>query len=109
MKKELRFYQTTRGRTPLIQWLEKMKDKIGKAHIKRRISNLSIGYYGDYKYLKGNICELRIHYGSGYRVYFSEQGKTIILLLVAGTKGTQKKDIEMAKRYLQDFEERYND
>lgn len=49
---------------------------------------------------------LRLHFGSGYRIYYGEQGRKIILLLCAGDKSSQKKDIKLAKQYWQDYKMR---
>lgn len=57
-------------------------------------------YYGDYKIIDNDIKELRFKFGSGYRIYFHETNNTIILLLCAGDKSTQSKDIQTAKEYL---------
>jgi len=58
--------------------------------------------------LKSGVYELRIDYGSGYRVYFGQIGTTIILLLCGGDKKTQAKDIEIAQKYWQDYRSREN-
>jgi putative addiction module killer protein len=54
------------------------------------------------------VSELRIDVGPGYRVYYGSVEKTIVVLLIAGTKGTQARDIGRAKTYWQDFQERYD-
>ena len=82
------------------KWFDALKDEIGKAHIARRIRRIETeDFFGDCESIGSNIFELRIHYGPGYRVYFEKQdNNTIILILRAGTKKSQKKDIEKAKR-----------
>ncbi len=109
MKKELRTYQTKTGKKPFIDWLESLKDTIGRAQITNRLNRVALGYYGDCEPIGGGVYELRIHYGPGYRVYFSEQEKTIILLLVGGTKRTQKSDIKKAKQFWFEFREKHYD
>jgi putative addiction module killer protein len=109
MEKELRLYRTKEGKEPFAEWLLSLKDKVAKARIQTRIDRLSVGFYGDYKYLGNNIYELRIHCNSGYRIYFAEKNDVIILLLFGGNKGTQKKDIEKAKSFWTDFQESYNE
>lgn len=60
------------------------------------------GNYGDHKRIKG-IVELRLHFGKGYRVYFGEDKKTIVILLFGGEKSTQEKDIKKALEYWEDY------
>lgn len=80
---------------------------IAKAQIKNRMDRLALGHWGDWKSVGEGVYELRIQYGGGYRIYFAEQGSSIILLLIGGSKRTQARDIEKAKRYWKDFQEQY--
>jgi putative addiction module killer protein len=109
MKKELRTYRTKEGKEPFIEWLESLKDTIGKAHITNRLDRATFGNYGDCEPVGHGVKELRIHYGPGYRVYFFEQEYTVLLLLIGGSKRTQNKDIKKAQQYLTEFQERYYD
>ena len=86
------------------KWFNALKDEIGKAHIARRIRRIETeDYFGDCEPVGENIFELRIHYGPGYRVYFEKRdNNTIVLVLRAGTKKTQKKDIGKAKKQAQE-------
>lgn len=108
MKKELRTYKTIGNKEPFIQWIEKLKDSIARAQITNRLNRAVLGNYGDYDAIGNGVLELRIHYGSGYRVYFAEQENSILLLL-GGSKRTQAGDIKKAKQYLADFRERCYD
>ncbi|WP_034988027.1 type II toxin-antitoxin system RelE/ParE family toxin [Bartonella florencae] len=78
-----------------IKWLDSLKDKQTQKKISARILRLEYGLLGDVKFFRG-IGELKINYGPGYRIYFVKQGQEIILLLNAGDKSTQQKDIEKA-------------
>lgn len=109
MKKELAFYETAQGKTPFQKWLEKLKDVKGRAKIQTRLNRLIDGNYGDCKHLKQSVYELRIDYGPGYRIYFAELKKEfVILLLLAGTKRTQQRDIDTALEYWESFKERFD-
>lgn len=85
------------------QWLKKLKDETGRARIVSRINRLMEGLPGDVESVGGGVSELRIHYGPGYRVYFHQQGDTIVVLLCGGDKGTQRRDIDTAHRILSEW------
>lgn len=101
--KEIKLYTNKKGQQPFILWLESFKDKVGRYRIKERLDRISLGNMGDYKFLSDGVSEFRLDFGSGYRIYFAEEGSNIILLLCAGNKGTQKKDIKKAIAYWNDY------
>lgn len=88
-------------------WLKKLKDKSAKAIILQRVVRLKQGLLGDVKFFHG-IGELRIHYGAGYRIYFTQKGSDFILLLCGGDKSTQKKDIEQALKLKEEYSDENN-
>lgn len=79
-------------------WRNKLKDRVAVSKITARIKRLSNGHFGDCKYLRDSIRELRIDHGPGYRVYFALRGDSLILLLTGGEKTTQDADIDRAIR-----------
>lgn len=83
-----------------IEWLNDLKDPIGKAGIAIRINRAESGNFGDHKLLPdtGGIYEMRIFKGNGYRVYYAQQGETIYLLLMGGSKDQQQSEINNAKK-----------
>ena len=87
------------------KWIGKIKDRQTHARILRRLDKLIIGAFGDCKAISSNLFELRMFFGPGYRVYYTIQGKEIILLLVGGDKSNQAKDIEKATNLLKELEE----
>lgn len=103
---EIRQYQTAKGRKPLAEWLDKLRDAAARARIAARLDRLKAGLRGDWKNVGGALCELRIDHGPGYRVYYVEDRSRSILLLCGGIKRTQAKDIEKAHAYWKDFQER---
>lgn len=109
MKKEIRTYRTKQGKEPFIDWLKSLKDRVGRANITNRLNRVSLGNYGDCESVGDGVYELRIHYGPGYRIYFSEQKETIVLLLLGGSKRTQANDIKKAKQFWAEFRERSYD
>jgi putative addiction module killer protein len=79
------------------EWLSRLADQRAKAKIASRIDRLGLGNPGDVKPVGDGISEMRVPYGPGYRVYFKQTGKAVILLLCGGDKSTQAKDIKRAK------------
>jgi putative addiction module killer protein len=68
------------------------------------IARLSLGNFGDHKPISDGLSELRIDTGPGYRVYYTRRGKTLIMLLIGGAKGTQKRDIKRALEMMKQLE-----
>lgn len=79
------------------RWLRALRDQRAIAKIANRIERLALGNPGDVKPVGEGVSEMRISYGPGYRVYFKQAGKQIILLLCGGDKSSQDKDISRAK------------
>lgn len=86
-------------------WLSKLKDLRARAKILARIRSAEFGNLGDVEPIGSSLSELRIHYGPGYRIYFKQQGKILLLVLSGGTKNTQRKDIERAKSLIKKYED----
>lgn len=103
---ELFRYRTTDGREPFTEWLKSLRSRQAKARILVRLERLSAGNFGDCKPCREGVMELRIHYGEGYRVYFAQIGRAVILFLAGGDKRTQDADISRAVSYLADFKRR---
>ena len=82
-----------------------MRDARGKARIAARIRSAELGNLGDTAAVGSGISEMRVHFGPGYRVYFKVRGKTLILLLLGGSKATQDRDIRKAKEIAISLEE----
>ena len=86
-----------RKTSTFLQWLMALRDLRAVARIQIRIDRVLLGNFGDVKPVGEGVSELRIDYGPGYRVYFTQRGKTLVLLLCGGDKSTQKSDIAEAK------------
>ena len=81
-----------------IEWLDGLRDIQARARIQIRIERLAAGNAGDVEPVGDGVSELRINYGPGYRVYFKQRGRELIILLAGGDKRTQAKDIKTALR-----------
>jgi putative addiction module killer protein len=79
------------------EWLSKLADQKAQAKIASRIERLGLGNPGDVKPVGEGVSEMRVPYGPGYRVYFKQTDKAIVLLLCGGDKSTQQRDIKRAK------------
>lgn len=77
-------------------WINSLKDRTGRARIQVRVDRLVHGNPGQYRRLTEGVCELKIDFGPGYRVYYMERGDEIIILLAGGDKSTQQRDIQKA-------------
>jgi putative addiction module killer protein len=80
-----------------------LEDKILRYRIKERLDRVALGNLGDYKFISNGVYELRLAFGSGYRIYYGSEESTVILLLCGGDKSTQKKDIKKAITYLENY------
>ena len=99
-------YLTIEDRAPFGEWLGALKDLKGRALIRVRLDRLSLGNFGDCNRIGEGLHELRIDFGPGYRVYFGQKGKQLVLLLCGGTKRTQKLDNQQARNYWDDYRSR---
>ena len=86
-------------------WINALKDVVGRARIQVRVDRLVHGNPGNHRNLTEGVSELKIDFGPGYRVYYTQRGDRLLLLLVGGDKATQQKDIEMAIHLARNFEE----
>ncbi len=85
------------------KWIDSLRDIEARARVLVRIERLSLGNPGDVRPVGKGVSEIRIDYGSGYRVYYKKVGQTIIVLLAGGDKRTQTKDIKTAQRLAQNL------
>ena len=106
--KEIKFYKLPNGKEPVKEWLLDLDNSL-RVKVIRRIERIYDDNFGDYKQLDSNLYELRFTLGKGYRIYYTIQNEVIVLLLNAGDKSKQSKDIELAKTYLKDIKDNKND
>jgi putative addiction module killer protein len=86
------------------RWFSKLRDRQAKARIQARIDRLEHGHFGDVESVGDGVNELRLFFGPGYRVYFTQRSSVIVILLTGGNKSSQSKDIAKAKELVQELE-----
>jgi putative addiction module killer protein len=86
-------------------WMARLRDTVGRARIQARIDRLIDGNPGQHRVLIGGVCEMKIDVGPGYRIYYTQRRKVLIILLAGGSKATQRGDIRMAVLLAQKLEE----
>ena len=85
-----------------VEWLDSLKDKRAQVRIAVRLRQVEAGNLGDWQPIEGEVSELRIDFGPGYRIFFVRRGRVIIVLLNGGDKSTQKRDIRRALKLAED-------
>jgi putative addiction module killer protein len=96
---EIRHFISADGKDFFDEWRSLLRDVKARIAVDRRIMRLELGNFGDHKYLREGVWELRLDVGPGYRVYYAQSGQTVILLLCGGDKRKQDADIERACRF----------
>jgi len=86
------------------KWLEDLSDHRSASRIAQRIVRLQSGLFGDVRPVGGGLSELRVDHGPGYRLYFVQRGRVLIVLLCGGDKRSQKRDIARARELARDLE-----
>lgn len=95
----IRYFKLENGKEPFMEWFNALDNSI-KKRVLARLSRICEGNFGDWKKVDENLCELRLNFGSGYRIYYIVEDNTVIILLSAGDKSTQAKDITNAKEFI---------
>ncbi|QQE07336.1 type II toxin-antitoxin system RelE/ParE family toxin [Cupriavidus sp. ISTL7] len=103
-------YLTAEGRKdPYIDWLKHLRDPKARVAIIRRVARMEHGNFGDCRYCREGVWELRIDVGPGYRVYYALFSHRLVLLLCGGDKRNQQTDIDRAVAFWQDWQQRGDD
>ncbi|MFN3302880.1 MAG: type II toxin-antitoxin system RelE/ParE family toxin [Roseateles sp.] len=87
---------TVRLTEEFAEWLDALKDKRAQIRIAARLRQVEAGSLGDWQPVEGDLSEMRVHFGPGYQLYFVRRGRVIVVMLNAGDKSTQKRDIRHA-------------
>ena len=104
---ELEIYQDQNGNAPFLQWISAIRDKVIAARIRSRLRRIEESEnLGDHRSVGGGVFELRLQFGSGYRIYFGKIGNDTILLLRGGDKSSQRQDLVKAKTDWKEYNSR---
>lgn len=87
---------TVRQTKEFVAWLDGLDDQRAQIRIAARLRQAEAGNLGDWQPIEGEVSEMRVHYGPGYRLYFVRRGRFIVIMLNAGDKSSQKRDIRRA-------------
>ena len=101
-------HYTENGKDVFGKSRRKIRDARARVAIDRTLLNVERGNFGEHKPCREGVWEFVINYGAGYRVYYSLIGKTVVLLLLAGDKSTQQRDIDKAVTYLMKYKEEHS-
>lgn len=101
--KEIEYYVLSNGKSPFLEWYQSLKTEKIKAIVLKRLARVRLGNLGEYRFVGEGVYEFKIDFGPGYRIYFGQEGEKLILLLCAGEKSGQQKDIRRAIEYWEDY------
>jgi putative addiction module killer protein len=99
---EVRYYLAANGESPFAEWFAEL-EVAASARIVRALARIEQGNLSNVKGVGEGVLEYRIDFGPGYRIYFGQDGETIVVLLTGGTKKRQQRDIDAAHAYWQDY------
>ena len=104
MKFEIRKYELPDGGCPVDEWRSRLSANF-RMRIAKGLAKIEFGNFSNCKPIMGGdgVCEMRYDFGPGFRIYYGIDGATIVLLLCGGDKSTQRRDIERAKRYWEEY------
>ena len=103
---EIRHYLTKSEKDVFMEWRRQLRDTKARVAIDRRINRMELGNFGDHRFCRDGIWELRIDVGPGYRVYYAIAGTQVVLLLCGGDKRTQDADTDRACAFWLDWQRR---
>ena len=106
MEKQIIYYYTKDGKCPYTEWFNELDTSI-QLRVDKRVEKLRVGIYGDHHWLqKSELSELRMDFGKGYRIYYYDIDNTVVLFVAGSEKKNQKKVVQQANKYFQDYLER---
>lgn len=105
-QREIELYVTRDGKIPYESWYARLNDIKVQTIILKRLARIRLGNLGEWRSLGEGVGELKINFGSGFRIYFGQEGGKLVILLCGGDKKTQSKDIKKAFEFWWDHQQR---
>src|SRR5579871_641563 len=99
VERRVRLYQLANRRVPYLLWFDSLKDLRARQKIEARLGRVRLGNFGNCRAVGDGVLELKIDFGPGYRVYFAQDGRDIVIILCGGDKQSQARDIRDARIY----------
>ena len=103
IEREIKKLELQNGLVPFDRWFDSLGGKRTQAAVDARLARVRGGNFGDCKSVGGGVCELRISFGPGLRVYYALHGQQVVVLLGGGDKSSQRRDIHRAQQLWQQF------
>jgi putative addiction module killer protein len=104
VQRKIYYYEKVDGSCPFIKWHDSCKDKLFLEAWQNRLLRIRLGLMGKCNSVGEGVTELKFDIGPGYRVYFGEWGRAVVVILYGGDKSMQsRRDIKLAKQYWSDF------
>ena len=94
----IEYYILENGKSPYVEWEADLPKDI-RAQVRKRLNRVRLGNFGDCSHIEGSLYELRMHVGPGYRIYYGKKNQKLVILICAGSKRGQQRDIEKAKKF----------
>lgn len=104
--REIEYYLLPNGKSPFVEWFQPLKSEKVKAVVLKRLARVRLGNLGEYRSVGQGVYEFKLDFGPGYRIYFDQEGAKLVVLLCAGEKSSQQKDIKKAQAYWEDYQRR---
>lgn len=101
---EIRYYVASDGQQPFATWFANLA-AVARAKVARAIVRLEQGNFSNAKSIGAGLFEYRIDFGPGYRVYFGQDGPSLVILLAGGTKKRQQREIDAAHGFWQGYKQ----
>jgi putative addiction module killer protein len=101
---QLEIFRRANGREPFTRWLAGIEPMPDRQRILDRLNRVRCGLFGDARPVGDGVLELRMHHGPGYRIYFARRDPTNVVVLLGGTKATQRRDIAQARLFWREYE-----
>lgn len=100
----IEYYETADGKCPYKEWFDGLTDRMGQVQLDKRLARVRLGLLGEWRDVGEGVIELIFkNTGPGYRIYCGQDGVTLVIILCGGTKRSQQRDIDRAKKYWREY------